>query len=226
MNQRLPMTNEHCPLCDSHNTRLFSEVHDRAYHCCRTCYLAFLAPCYRLDTTAERAEYGKHHNSPDDPGYRRFLSRLTEHLMPRLSPNAQGLDFGCGPGPALSVMLAEQGFSMTNYDPFFAPDGGALNHTYDFITCTETVEHFYNPAREFHLLDQLLRPGGWLGIMTEIMLDNARFAAWWYVSEPTHVCFYQQATMAWLADQYGWEMVVPRKNVTLFCKTKHNNGCG
>ena len=212
------MESECCLLCNAQDAHLFSEVRGRTYHRCRTCHLAFLTPCHRLNPATERAAYLKHNNSPDDLGYRHFLSRLTEHLMPRLPPNTEGLDFGCGPGPTLSVMLEEQGFAMTNYDPFFMADSNALNRIYDFITCTETVEHFYSPAREFHLLDQLLRPGGWLGIMTEIMLDDARFATWWYVSEPTHVCFYTQETMAWLANQYGWEMVVPRKNVTLFHK--------
>lgn len=200
---------------------MLARVHGRDYYRCTRCFLAFLEPSQRLDSASERAEYAKHNNNPNDPGYRRFLRRLTEHLVPRLSSGAQGLDLGCGPGPTLSVILEEQGFEMTNYDPFFAPDAAALHCTYDFITCTETVEHLYHPAQTFNLLDRLLRPGGWLGIMTETMLDDARFATWWYVSEPTHVCFYRKETLAWIADHYGWTMYVPRKNVTLFQQSNH-----
>ena len=54
--------------------------------------------------------------------YREFLSRL-EHPpnVPKLPAAAEGLDFGSGPGPTLSVMLEEQGYRMSLYDPFFAP---------------------------------------------------------------------------------------------------------
>ncbi|MGB2360319.1 MAG: methyltransferase, partial [Porticoccaceae bacterium] len=62
-----------------------------------------------MSSAAEKAIYDQHQNSPDDLQYRRFLSRLTEPLLERLGPCSRGLDFGCGPGPTLSVMMAEQG---------------------------------------------------------------------------------------------------------------------
>lgn len=175
-------------------------------------------PADHPSPAAERAEYLLHQNAPDDAGYRRFLSRLSNPLVQRLTPGACGLDYGCGPGPALAVMLREQGFAMDLYDPYFAPDQTPLTRTYDFITCTETAEHFFHPSREFSRLNRLLRPGGWLGLMTETMISDARFPGWWYHSDPTHVSFYRQATLAWIALHYNWQMVVPRKNVTLFYK--------
>ncbi len=33
-----------------------------------------------------------------------------------------GLDFGCGPGPAISVLMARAGYDMVNFDPNFFPD--------------------------------------------------------------------------------------------------------
>jgi 2-polyprenyl-3-methyl-5-hydroxy-6-metoxy-1,4-benzoquinol methylase len=180
--------------------------------------LTFLASPQRLAPAAERAEYQQHQNHPHDPGYRQFLSRLTQPLIPKLRPGAVGLDYGSGPGPTLSVMLAEHGFSMRLYDPYFAPDTAALSSNYDFITCTETIEHFYHPDAEFARLNQLLRPGGWLGLMTEIQTDDDRFASWWYVRDPTHVCFYKQETIHWLAQRYGWQLDMPRRNVFLLQK--------
>jgi SAM-dependent methyltransferase len=161
-----------------------------------------------------------HENSPEDCRYREFLSRLTNHLIPKLLPGAKGLDFGSGPGPTLSVMLEEAGFPMDIYDPYFASDTAPLERTFDFITCTETVEHFHHPAKEFQRFDRLLRCGGWLGIMTEMLESDEDFVDWWYHSEPTHVCFYKQETMAWIAIQYGWKVEYPRKNVTLFYKSE------
>jgi cyclopropane fatty-acyl-phospholipid synthase-like methyltransferase len=66
--------------------------------------------------------------------------------------------------------------------------------TYDFITCTEVVEHFHHPALEFRRLDALLKPGGWLAIQTTFQTDDARFARWNYRRDPTHVVFYRPYT--------------------------------
>jgi len=115
-------------------------------------------------------------------------------------------------------MMEARGFRMRTYDPFFAPDEDALRGRYDFVTCSETAEHFHHPAEEFGRLDGLLRPGGWLGVMTE-MLDAARdFGTWRYARDPTHVCFYHADTMRWIADAHGWRMEAPTRNVVLFHK--------
>lgn len=177
-------------------------------------------PADRPDPATERSRYEMHENDPGDVRYRRFLDRLREPLMARLMPGAQGLDYGSGPGPTLAPMLEEAGFAMRVYDPFFAPDPAATDRTYDFITCTETAEHFFAPGVEFDRLDALLRPGGWLGIMTQMRDEAESFESWWYVRDPTHVCFYHDATVRWIADRYGWQLVGPRETVWLFGKPR------
>ena len=136
-----------CPLCFSKQVRDFATVDDKQYRRCDVCQLTYLSSQHYLDKDAELVRYQLHENSPDAPRYRGFLSRLSTHLVPKLPTAAEGLDFGSGPGPTLSVMLEEQGFRMNLYDPFFAPSTDALERTYDFITCTETVEHFYQPGK-------------------------------------------------------------------------------
>ncbi len=106
---------------------------------------------------------------------------------------------------------------MSVYDPFFAPDPAVLDGSYDFITCTETVEHFFSPADEFERLNKMLRNGGWLGVMTEMRNDSS-FENWWYTRDPTHVCFYRVETMEWIALHFGWTLERPHRNVTLFRK--------
>src|SRR5690606_16571280 len=125
------------------------------------------------------------------------------------------LDYGSGPGPALADMLGARGFHVNLYDPFFAPDADALDRRYDFITCTETVEHFFHPADEFERLDGMLRPGGWLGIMTEVYREHVPFAQWRYARDPTHACFYRPETMAWIANHFGFRMLEPSPTVRL-----------
>ena len=141
---------------------------------------------------------------------------MTNELTPHLQPGASGLDFGSGPGPALSTLMREQGYTMTDYDPFYTPDSAALTKRYDFITATEVFEHLCDPTETLDQLHKLLRPGGILAVMTEMVTDPQRFPDWWYHTDPTHVCFYSQATMRWIAESYGWQITLPRNNVVLF----------
>jgi 2-polyprenyl-3-methyl-5-hydroxy-6-metoxy-1,4-benzoquinol methylase len=181
----------------------YSQDRRRAYFSCGLCSLVFVAPQDRPGRDAERAEYELHRNNPADPGYRAFLSRLATPLLERLRPASEGLDFGCGPGPALAGMLREAGHRVALYDSFFAPDQAALQGRYDFICATEVVEHLHQPGRELACLWSRLKGDGWLGIMTKLVRDREAFARWHYKNDPTHVCFFSERTWRWWADRHG-----------------------
>ena len=166
----------------------------------------------------ELAQYQLHRNDLYDPGYRKFLRRLADPLLERLSPARQGLDFGCGPGPALALMLREAGHHVALYDPLFFDHPEVLAGRYDFITCSETIEHFHQPAEEFRRLDDMLKPGGWLALMTTFQTDDARFAHWHYRRDPTHVVFYRATTLEYLALRHGWRCEIPAPNVAFMHK--------
>ncbi|WP_068167305.1 class I SAM-dependent methyltransferase [Hydrogenophaga taeniospiralis] len=207
-----------CPVCETPDSRAFLAVGGQRYRRCERCHCTFLQPDQWPSAEAELAEYRRHHNDEQDPGYRRHLAQLGTPLLQRLPPKQTGLDYGCGPGPALAGMLREAGHTVALYDPFFQPDAGVLTQRYDFITCTEVAEHFHHPADEFRRLDRLLRPGGWLGLMTRFQTDDTRFAQWHYRRDPTHVVFYREATLRWLADHHGWTCEIPAPNVALMRK--------
>lgn len=190
----------------------------RSYLRCDTCEATFLDPAHFLNIEQERAEYERHQNLPGDAGYVGFLKRVADPLLDRLTPGSQGLDYGCGPGPVLAQLLRDAGHAVALYDPFFHPDAAPLQATYDFITCTEVIEHFRAPAHEFRRLDALLKPGGWLALMTCFQTDDTRFAQWHYRRDPTHVVFYREATLAHIARRLGWHMRVPERNVALMHK--------
>jgi len=193
----------HCPLCDGRTIVPFYEDKRRPYlRCCR-CALVFVPPAYYLDRSAERAEYDLHCNALNDPGYRAFLSRLALPLTARLAPGSCGLDFGCGPGPALAAMLREAGHEVSVYDSFYQPERSVLNRRYDFICATEVVEHLHQPGTELSRLWSLLNPGGVLGIMTKLVLGPEAFAGWHYKNDPTHVCFFSEQTWHWWAREHG-----------------------
>ncbi|KPQ07128.1 MAG: Methyltransferase domain [Rhodobacteraceae bacterium HLUCCA12] len=207
-----------CPVCGAAATAALMSADGRDYWRCDACQARFLAPEHRPAPRDEYAHYLHHENDPDDPRYRRFLSRLADPLLARLCPASTGLDYGCGPGPALAAMLREAGHHVALYDPFFAPDPAPLSQVYDFVTCTETAEHFHRPAQEFARLRGLIRPGGWLAVMTCFQTDDARFRDWQYRKDPTHVVFYRADTFAHLARQWGWDCELPVKDVALMRK--------
>lgn len=208
-----------CPLCGA-RTRAYATVASGCFVRCASCRLVHRHRSGLPTPEVERAHYVLHDNDPSDPGYRRFLDRLAAPLAERLPPGAEGLDFGCGPGPTLSVMLCERGFRVADYDPFFAPDESLLARQWDFICCTEAAEHFHHPGMEFERLDAMLRPGGWLGVMTEPRDPARNFESWWYHRDPTHVCFYERYTLEWIAWRYGWRPSFPSRTVTLFWKPR------
>ena len=204
-----------CPVCRTASPTPFGTFEGRTYWRCDTCGARGLDPVHYPDAATERAEYDRHDNRVDDPGYRRFLDKLASPLCARLAPHSLGLDYGCGPGPALAAMLREAGHDMAVYDPFYAPDLAPLAETYDFVTCTEVAEHFHDPAAEFDRLGALLRPGGVLAVMTCFVTDDARFGGWHYRKDPTHVVFYRADTLKYLAAARGWSCAIPRKDVAL-----------
>ena len=116
----------HCSLCASLEISEYFKDQRRSYVQCSRCDLVFVPSQEYVTREAEKAEYDLHRNNIDDAGYRGFLSRLMQPLLERLSPSASGLDFGCGPGPALAHMLREAGFEMAVYDSFFACDDASV----------------------------------------------------------------------------------------------------
>lgn len=210
---------ELCPVCrDTGALAQFVRVEASVYWRCSRCEATILDPAQRPGHEAEYAQYLHHENAVDDPGYRAFLSKLADPLLEQLAPRSAGLDYGCGPGPALARMLEEAGHSVSLYDPFFAPDPGVLERRYDFVTCTETAEHFHDPAAEFDTMAGLIRPGGWLAIMTCFQTDDALFSGWHYRKDPTHVVFYREETMHCLAAQRGMDCTIARKDIALMRK--------
>ena len=203
-----------CPLCHGPGAP-FMAIEGRDYGRCDTCGVRYVARHHLPDRAVEAAHYDLHQNRVDDPGYRRFLAKLACPLLDRLAPGARGLDYGCGPGPALAMMLREAGHAVALYDPFYAPDPTPLAQGHDFITCTEVAEHFHDPAAEFDRLAAMLNPGGWLAVMTSFQTDDSRFATWHYRRDPTHVVFYRAETFAHIAAARGLTCEVPCKDVAL-----------
>ncbi len=185
---------------------------------CLHCMLVFVPKRNWLSSEDEKAIYDLHENNSQDRGYRQFLSRLSVPLLERLDPKQRGLDFGCGPGPALSTLLQAQGHKVDLYDPFYYDDPSVFDKTYDFICATEVVEHLRYPQKVFSDLFGMLKPGGWLGIMTKLVLDHRAFLQWHYIRDLTHVCFFSRATFDYVAQRFNADIQFIAKDVILLNK--------
>lgn len=208
-----------CPLCSCPETTKIHTDADRAYYHCPVCDLICVERNALLVPHEEKLRYDLHENNPADPNYRNFLDQLAQPLLTRLGPPPlRGLDFGSGPGPTLAIMLAEQGYTMRIYDHYYAPNPHILEETYDFVTCTETFEHFYTPSIEWFLLVNLIKPGGWLGIMTLLHPPLAEFPTWHYINDLTHVSFFSRQTFNFLAQRDRLHVEIIGDHVILFQK--------
>lgn len=208
-----------CPLCHFQQTTLFSADPHREYWRCKQCRLVFVPANQHLSPVQEQQHYLLHNNTLTDPGYRRFLERLVNPLLATLGlKNLTGLDFGCGPGPLLAQMCREAGHQMHIWDPFFANEPAVLQRQYDFISCTEAIEHFVKPANEWQLWLNLLKPGGVLAIMTSHYVSQQHFANWHYKRDPTHISFFCADTFRFLAQRDQMSLSFPVKDVVLLRK--------
>tara|TARA_B100000749_G_scaffold226430_1_gene182001 strand:- start:11035 stop:11730 length:696 start_codon:yes stop_codon:yes gene_type:complete len=214
-----------CPLCLTAKTtefcatemKYFGQMQNRAYFLCPQCELRFLEPSMRMSPHDEKFRYDSHKNGEINENYLDFLRPVMRVSGDFLGLDAplQVLDYGCGEGRPFQILFPHH-WETSHYDPFYFPESSLLERKYDWITCTEVVEHFYHPARDWKTLVGLLKPGGLLSVMTGLYNDSIHFSDWWYIKDPTHVCFYSLQTMQWIADRYQLEMIYNKNNIVLF----------
>ena len=207
-----------CIVCKHNNAVVFKNIKQKRYWKCSYCEAIFLDEKFYLSSKDEYKHYLTHNNDVNDPRYKKFLSHLILPLIERIKLNSIGLDYGCGPGPALSLILKEKGYQMFNYDPFFHPKKRNLLKKFDFISCTETVEHFHNPFSEFKRFNELLNNNGIIGIMTNFHSKQYIFENWYYIKDPTHVIFYNKKTFQIIAKIFKWDCEFLGNNLVFFKK--------
>lgn len=194
-----------CPLCESTNCKTLNKINSKIYHRCNNCGLFFLDKSHFLNSEEEKTRYNFHQNNIEDKGYVKFLNQLAEPLEKFLEKNSQGLDFGCGPNPVLAELFNRKNFYCAYYDPFFYPK---LNKKfcYDFITASECFEHFFSVKKEIELINSILKPKGYLGIMNELVTDFTDFENWYYIKDPSHVCFYSLKSFEFICEKYNYSL--------------------
>ncbi len=208
---------ERCPLCESTSIYLLLEREERTYYHCLFCDLIFLDPRFYLPEEEEKRRYQLHNNTPENEGYvKMFRDFLDTTILPFVKERGLALDFGCGPGPVLKLLLEEEGFSVDIYDPYFYPERGE-EKKYHLITSTEVVEHIGKAKELWSHLQETLQSGGYLAVMTHFHPGVDRFSDWWYIKDPTHIVFYSHRTIYYIQEALSWRILYldEKKNLLL-----------
>lgn len=180
--------------------------------------MVFVPANFFLTSSVEKKKYDSHQNEPEDLVYQQYLKQIMNPVLDRISDGANGLDFGCGPGPALSQMFEKDGYQTDIYDAYFAPNEEVFGRSYDFITACEVVEHLYKPQMELDRLFSMLKSGGFLAIKTQLSPVDGTFSNWFYKRDMTHVCFFSVKGLKYLAERWGAEFEMIQKDVFVFKK--------
>jgi hypothetical protein len=201
-----------CSLCISDDLKqVYHEfVKDRRFFKCGNCDLIFVPVADHISNENEKNRYQKHQNSIADNGYRDFLMNVVTpicELVPFQDRNQlKILDYGSGPSPELGKILTEQGFNITNFDPYFCNDPNIFNNKWDLIVSVEVWEHFRNPKYEIHKIISLLKDYKFMVVMTQLHTQSAEsdildsFSNWSYPKDATHIAFYSEKTMRHIAN--------------------------
>ena len=208
-----------CILCKSEKLEVLNLKNN--YYFCKNCELIFVDREKIPAAEEEKERYLDHDNSHQNEGYvEMFEDFIKKVIDPYLKGKAKVLEFGCGPGPVLADLLAEKGFRVDKYDPYFYPELDFKEKKYDLITSTEVFEHFSDPGKEIDFLYKLLKVGGYLAVMTSFHPGPEEFPDWWYSWDPTHIVFYNLKTFQKLIEDYNLEIIFSdQEKYILFRKT-------
>lgn len=209
-----------CTLCEGPALFWYEAPDRKKYFRCGNCSLVFLEPGSHPDAERELARYREHNNLLNSPSYLSYLDRLAAPVTAALAPGKKrGFDYGCGPVEGMRHLLEPRGFSISSYDPYFFSREELLKFSYDFVLCSEVVEHFFRPCQDFLRLQSCLGSGSILGISSRLYPESSEeFAHWGYRRDPTHVSFFSAETVHWLAQKFGWELLNLESPIWIFRK--------
>lgn len=152
------------------------EVGSFGYWACPVCGGIALDRAQCLSTDAERDRYTLHENTLENAGYRRYLEAFLDAVLAYPSIARAGVDvswklfdYGSGPEPALVTLMRARGFESRGWDPYFAPETERFPGGADLVTCLEVAEHFKEPIRDFALLAECARSGGFIAVGTHLL---------------------------------------------------------
>lgn len=198
-----------CIICNGETKIIHDTQFDLNYITCSNCGFIAQDRGALITFSDERAEYDRHENSIENEGYVAFFKGFLEAALIPYTTLAKGLDYGSGPEPVLSqVMARDYGVTPDIYDLHYQPKKVYEGKTYDFIVSTEVIEHVQDPKAMLELFHKHLKAEGVVAIMTLFHEDDeGAFLKWWYRRDITHISFFLPKTFEIMARQIGFDMV-------------------
>ena len=208
-----------CKICSSDTTSITDTKTKKTYHKCPECRYISLDEAFYVDEEREKKHYDKHHNTLESLGYVKMFEDLVEEfVLPYKGEIRSALDFGCGEGEVLPIVLQRNGVACDRYDLFYFPQKIYEGKKYDLIASTEVFEHLSSPLEVFKKLLSHLEIHGYLLLMSAFHPDNdEEFLKWWYIRDVTHIGFFNIKTFEYMAQTFGVTIIKHNfKNIILF----------
>lgn len=197
-----------CPLCSHTDSIVCDQDKLRTYYLCNKCSLIFVPRDVLIAEDQERIRYESHENLENDPNYQIYLGQVVNAIVPFLSKGSSGLDFGCGKTTLMSRLFLEQSFHVDSYDYFFLKDETIWEKKYDFIILSEVIEHLRDLKGTMQKLKLLLNSGGAIFIKTKFYPEDLKaFSSWFYKRDITHIQFFNDKSMHYLAQELSFKNV-------------------
>ncbi|WP_373036735.1 class I SAM-dependent methyltransferase [Sulfurimonas sp.] len=211
-----------CKICNCNTTVISDDKSGKSYYRCSECDYIFMDDKYHLDATLEKKHYDNHDNNLESLGYvKMFETLIEEFIADKKDEIKTALDFGCGEGEVLPVLLERAGICCDRYDLFYFPKKVYENKNYDLICSTEVIEHLRNPLEILKELLSHLNKDGCLLLMTYFHhSDDENFLKWFYIKDVTHIGFFSMKTFEYLASAFDLEILKHNsKNIVMFKKS-------
>lgn len=200
-----------CTMCGSEKLCGAGEKDGYTFYECGNCNFIF---CGNVEQAQMEEQYANGYNALTEEVPEDGWAYSLEFLQPALQLFPQGkrlqvLDFGCGQSHIPQRLAEKYGHQVTAVDvvPPQRPYRGRLtgnileldlpqNH-FDLIYSFQVFEHIREPLPVLDRLLELVRPGGYLLIHTDMETPErfeGHFTDWWYVIPPDHCAFYRHKT--------------------------------
>jgi len=212
---------EICKVCKSDSSSFIDEKTSKIYHQCLNCDYIFLDKSFYIDEDTEKKHYDKHHNNLESVGYVQMFQDLVEgFVLPKKDFISSALDFGCGEGEVLPIVLERNGIECDRYDLFYFPKKIYKDKKYDLILSTEVIEHLDKPLDMLNEILSHINESAYIILMTAFHpLNREDFLKWWYIRDITHIGFFTIKTFEYIAKELNLKIVKHNdKNTIMFQK--------
>lgn len=198
-----------CRICGAITRELLDVKFNNTYDVCERCEFIGIRLSDTISFDDERIEYDRHENTIENEGYVAMFKRFLEASVIPFKKNGTGFDFGSGPEPVLTQVIArDYEFDMDHYDLHYQPIKVHSGKVYDVIVSTEVAEHLQQPMAVFRELVEHMKLGSIVAIMTLFHEgDDGKFLDWWYRRDVTHIAFYTPKTFAYIAKELGLKVI-------------------